>query len=69
MGKMFMLNTILKIVTLLHNNCFKETANQVRSSLSLRSDVAAACRFTLSKQVYKLKRTGGNRCTQPLTFE
>ena len=41
----------------------------MRSSLSLCSDVAAAHRLTLSKQLNKLKRTGGDRCTQPLQFK
>ena len=69
MDKMFKLNTVLKIVSLLYNNCFQETANKVRSSLSLCSDVAAASRFTLSKQLNKLKLTGGDCCTQPLKFK
>ena len=68
MDKMFKLNTVLKIVTLLYNNCFQMTT-KVHSSLSLCSDVAAACRLTLSKQLNKLKHTGGDRCTQPLKFE
>ena len=69
MDKMFKLNTVLKIASLLYNNCFQETANQICFSLSLCSDVTAACRFTLSKQLDKLKRTGGDRCTQTLNFE
>ena len=69
MDKMFKLNTVLKIVSQLYNNCFQETANQVCFSLSLCSDVAAACRFTLSKQLNKLRCTGGDSCTQPLKFE
>ena len=66
---MFKLNTVLEIVHLLYNNCYQEIANEVRSSLSLFSDVAAARRLTLSKQVNKLKCTSGDRCTQPLKFE
>ena len=69
MDKMFKLNTVLKRISLLCNNFFQETANYVRSSLSLCSDVAAACRCTLSKQLNKLKCTGGDHCTQPLKFE
>ena len=69
MDKTFKLNTVLKIVSLLYNNCFEETANQVRSSLSLCSDVAAACRLTLSKQLNKLKHTGGDRCIQQIISE
>ena len=42
---------------------------KVHSSLSLCSDVAAACRLTLSKQLNKLRRTGRDGCTQPLKFE
>ena len=61
---MFKLNTILKIVSGPYNNCFQKTGN-----LSLCSDVAAACRLTLRKQLDKLKRTGGDRCTQPWKFE
>ena len=41
----------------------------MRSSLTLCSDVAGACRLTLSKQLNKLKRTGGDLYTQPLKFE
>ena len=63
MDKMFKINIVLKIVSLLYNNCFKETANKVSSSLSLCSDVAAAHMLTLSKQLNKLKRTGGDRAT------
>ena len=69
MDKMFKLNTVLKIVFLLYNDCFQGTANQVRSSLSLCLDVVAACRLTLSKQLNKLRHTGGDRSTQPLKFE
>ena len=68
MDKMFQLNTVLKIASLLYN-CFQETANQACSSLSLFPDVAAACRLILSKQLDKLKCTGGDRSTQTLKFE
>ena len=68
MDKMFKLNTVLKKASLLYN-CFQETANQACSSLSLCPDVAAACRLTLSKQLDKLKRTGGDWSTQTLKFE
>ena len=54
---------------LFYNNCFKETANEVCFSLSLYSDIAAACRCTFSEQLNKLKHTGGDCCTQPLKFE
>ena len=66
--QVFKLNTVLKIVSLLYNS-FQETAYLVHSNLSLCSDAAAACRLTLSKQLDKLKCTGGDRCTQPLKFE
>ena len=69
MDKMFKLNTVLKIVSLLYNNCFQETVNEVRSSLSLCSEVAAARRLNLSKLLNKLKHTGGDCCTKPLKFE
>ena len=39
------------------------------NSLILCSDVATACRLSLSKQLNKLKHTGGDRCTHPLKFE
>ena len=68
MDKMFKLNTVLKIASLLYINCFQETANEVRPSLSLCSDVAATRRLTLTKQLDKLKHTGGDRCTRPLKF-
>ena len=48
---------------------FSETTNQVCSSLSLCSDIAAAHGLTLSKQLNKLKRTGGDCCTQTLKFK
>ena len=41
----------------------------MRSSLSLCSDVAGACRLTLSKQLDILKGTGGDCCTQTSKFE
>ena len=31
--------------------------------------LAAACRLTHSKQLNKLKHTGGDCCTQPVKFE
>ena len=66
---MFKLNIVLKIVSVLYNNFVQETTNQVLSSLTLFSDVVAARSLTLSKQLYKLKCTGGDRCTQLLKFE
>ena len=66
---MFKLNTVLKIVSLLCNNCLQETDNKVRSILSLCSDVAPARALTLSKELNKLKRAGGDRCTEPLRFK
>ena len=51
MNKMFKLNTVLKINSLIYNNCFQENAK--RSSLSLCLNVAVACRLTLSKQLNK----------------
>ena len=48
---MFTLNTVLKIVSLLYNKCFQETANEVRTSLSLCPYVAAARRLTLSRSL------------------
>ena len=50
MDKMFKLNTVVKVASLLYN-CFQETANKVCSSLSLCSGVAAARRLTLNKQL------------------
>ena len=69
MNKMFKLNTVLKIVILLYDNSFQETANLVCSSFSLCSDVAAVRRLTLSKKFNYLKRIGGDCCTQPFKFK
>ena len=48
---------------------FSREPNYVCSSFSLCSDVAAASRLTLSKQLNKSERTGGDHCAQPLKFE
>ena len=37
--------------------------------MSLCPDVAAACGLTLSKQLEKLKHTGGDCCNETLKFE